>query len=118
MLGAPEKNSHGLIRSNSAKGGSKKKRKGGTDDLSKGGIDGGLRYLMVLPFPIASVEATGRDSAGLQMTALLQKVQQCLDQYSYSYETIFAQRNNRGSVAFVARRAVAVVLQQHVVLYV
>ncbi|CBJ31961.1 MYND finger protein, putative [Ectocarpus siliculosus] len=32
----------------------KKKRKGTSEDLSRGGVDGGLRFLAILPFPVES----------------------------------------------------------------
>ncbi|CAM9797625.1 unnamed protein product, partial [Hapterophycus canaliculatus] len=50
ILDAPEKRDGG-------KG--KKKRKAATEDLGRGGVDGGLRYLAVLPFPVAHAEEKG-----------------------------------------------------------
>lgn len=63
ILDAPEKKDGG-------KGG-KKKRKGATEDVSRGGVDGGLKYLTVLPYPLAAVREVGRDNNGLRIHATL-----------------------------------------------
>eukprot|EP00903_Cladosiphon_okamuranus_P010856 g10255.t2 len=45
MINAPDKRERG----------GKKKRKGATEDLSRGGVDGGLRYTVVMPYPVRDV---------------------------------------------------------------
>ncbi|CAM9789473.1 unnamed protein product, partial [Ectocarpus sp. 13 AM-2016] len=53
IMHAPEKKDGG-------KG--KKKRKGTSEDLSRGGVDGGLRFLAILPFPVESAYDGGGGS--------------------------------------------------------
>ncbi|CAM9285124.1 unnamed protein product [Scytosiphon promiscuus] len=58
-LDAPEKKDGG-------KG--KKKRKSASEDLGRGGVDGGLRCLAVMPFPVDNVEENSRENHGLELT--------------------------------------------------
>lgn len=64
MIDAPEKNVKGK----------RKKRGAAVDDLSKGGIDGGLRFRMMVPLPVIMASYTVNDSSCIEVKVQLQQV--------------------------------------------
>lgn len=67
-MDAPEKREKG-----------KKKRKGATEDLSRGGVDGGLRYTVVMPYPVRDVGELVVGDHGLTVMVYVHEVRRRSD---------------------------------------